>query len=61
MKYDRATFVAELDQIRRFRNVIMHFGDPMSPADLDRIRAFADMVRIACAAASKRPPKARGE
>ena len=54
MKYDRVTFCRALEQARKFRNDTMHFGDPLTSEELDTLRAFADALRVACAAAAKR-------
>ena len=42
LKIDRASFVDQLQIVRRIRNDIMHFDpDPLGPIDLERLRQFA--------------------
>ena len=53
MTYDRVDFCQALSEMRKFRNETMHFGDPLSPAELTKLRNFATALRLACAAAAK--------
>ena len=42
---DRAIFVARLDELRAVRNKVTHFNpDPPSPADVEKLRLFNDLV-----------------
>lgn len=59
MPYDRADFCKSLTEMRKLRNETMHFGDPLSDAELAKLRNFADALRIACAAAAKNPHRKR--
>ena len=60
LKYDRSTFCAELGKIRELRNGLMHFRDPVSSKDLDRLRSFADLLRAECAAVARTPTTTQG-
>lgn len=43
---DRATFVRELDEVRKLRNDVMHFDpDGLEPEDLRRLREFGEFMR----------------
>ncbi len=43
--FDRAVFIGALDEIRDFRNRLMHFRDPLTEAELTRLTNFCDAVR----------------
>ena len=60
LKHDRGRFCIELDHVRQLRNTVMHFRDPVSSKDLDRLRSFADLLRAECAAAAKTPITTQG-
>ncbi len=45
MPYDRATFVEWLNDVREFRNRLMHFRDPLGPAETARIVNLCGMIR----------------
>ena len=45
MPYDRATFVAWLNDVREFRNRLMHFRDPLGPTETARIVNLCEMIR----------------
>ena len=45
MPYDRATFAARLNDVREFRNRLMHFRDPLEPAETIRIVNLCKMIR----------------
>ena len=47
MPYDRATFAAWLNDVREFRNRLMHFRDPLEPAETTRIVNLCRMIPIA--------------
>lgn len=42
---DRGTFIAALDDIREFRNRLMHFKDPLSSKEASKLTNFCDLVR----------------
>ncbi len=46
LQMDRATFVRELDEVRKLRNDVMHFDpDGLAPEDLRRLREFGEFMR----------------
>jgi CBS domain-containing protein len=51
--YDRAEFCKALDDMRRFRNQTMHFGDPLSAQEVNRLRNLANALRVSSAAMAK--------
>ena len=42
---DRVVFTNALDEVRRYRNRLMHFGDRLDKAELTQITNFCDAVR----------------
>lgn len=53
LPYDRATLIKELDQIRLFRNRLMHFREPLQPEEIKQIRAVTELLRDGCSAIEK--------
>lgn len=51
--YDRTEFCKALDDMRRFRNQTMHFGDPLSQQEVNRLRNLANALRVSSAASAK--------
>lgn len=51
IRFDRAVFCRELGEVRLVRNGLMHFREPVNPERLDRLRAFAELLRDAAHAA----------
>ena len=45
MPYDRVTFAAWLNDVREFRNRLMHFRDPLGPVETIRIVNLCRMLR----------------
>lgn len=45
LAFDRREFIASLDRVRGYRNRLMHFGDPLSEAEMTLLTNFCDMVR----------------
>ena len=45
LAFDRQAFIAALDDVRNYRNRLMHFGDPLKEPEMTRITNFCDMVR----------------
>lgn len=46
LRIDRKVFTAELDEIRRIRNDVMHFKpDALRPKEVERLRAFSRFMR----------------
>ena len=45
LAFDRAVFIKVLDESRRCRNRLMHFGDPLTPAEMTQLTNFCNMVR----------------
>ena len=45
LAFDRAVFIKALDEAREYRNRLMHFRDPLSPAEMTRLTNFCDTVR----------------
>lgn len=43
--FDKVIFTNALDEVRRYRNCLMHFGDPLDEAELTHLTDFCDMVR----------------
>ena len=46
LAFDRRAFIAALDEVRGFRNRLMHFGDPLSKAEMTLLTNFCDSVRV---------------
>jgi hypothetical protein len=42
-----------MDAIRDYRNALMHFREPLGTTELNRLRAFAGMLRDAVVAMAK--------
>lgn len=43
---DRGVFVADLDEVRKIRNAVMHFdSEPLGPVQLDHLHRFAAWLR----------------
>ena len=40
-----STLPSALDEVRRYRNRLMHFGDPLDKAELTQLTNFCDTVR----------------
>lgn len=55
VNYDRALFCAELDAIRKARNALMHFKEPLEDGMVERLQNFADLLRTACAQLARNP------
>ena len=45
LPFDKAIFTNALDKVRRYRNRLMHFGDPLDEDELTHLTNFCDMVR----------------
>lgn len=45
LAFDRRVFIGALDEVRDYRNRLMHFGDPLSEAEMTLLTNFCDMVR----------------
>ena len=45
LAFDRAVFIKVLDEARRYRNRLMHFGDPLTEAEKIQLTNFCNMVR----------------
>ena len=45
LAFDRGVFIAALDEVRGYRNRLMHFGDPLSEGEMTLLTNFCDMVR----------------
>ncbi len=45
LPYDRKTFIEALREVRGYRNRLMHFGDPLTEAEMTRLTNYCDMVR----------------
>ena len=45
LPFDRVVFTSALDEVRRYRNRLMHFGDPLDKAELTQLTNFCDTVR----------------
>lgn len=45
LAFDRGVFVNGLSEVRSYRNRLMHFRDPLKPAELERLTNFCDAVR----------------
>ena len=45
LAFDRTVFIAAFGEARSYRNRLMHFGDPLSEAEMMRLTNFCDMVR----------------
>ena len=45
LPFDRAVFTNALDEVRKHRNRLMHFGEPLDKAELTQITNFCDTVR----------------
>ena len=42
---DRVEFIDAFDEVRGFRNRLMHFRDPLKPHELTNLTNFCEMVR----------------
>ena len=45
LPFDRVEFTDALDEVRGYRNRLMHFGEPLSPIELATLTNFCDTVR----------------
>ena len=45
IRFDRRIFIDALDEARKYRNRLMHFRDPLTPAETKRLTDFCNMVR----------------
>lgn len=45
LAFERRKFIAALEEVRGFRNRLMHFGDPLSKAEMTLLTNFCDLVR----------------
>lgn len=45
LAFDRTVFIKVLDEARRYRNRLMHFGDPLTEAEKSQLTNFCNMVR----------------
>ena len=45
LAFDRGVFIGALDEVREFRNRLMHFRDPLDEAEMRRLTNFCDTVR----------------
>lgn len=45
LAFERREFIAALEEVRGFRNRLMHFGDPLSEAEMTLLTNFCDLVR----------------
>ena len=48
--YDRKTVCEELDEVRRVRNSVMHFREPLSEEQLSKLRSFQSLLKRMCEA-----------
>ena len=45
LAFDRVVFIGALNEVRNYRNRLMHFGDPLNEAEMTQLTNFCDTVR----------------